>query len=156
MPPIPKRWKGICGKGQQFNSTNCNKKIIGARWFVKGFLESHQLNKSGVKDYLSARDIDGHGTHTASTAAGNFVKNANYKGLAAGVARGGAPRAHLAIYKALWEESGRGATSDILKAIDKAVDDGVDIISASLGSTVPLLPLDKDLTAYAALLATAK
>ncbi|EXB81608.1 Subtilisin-like protease SDD1 [Morus notabilis] len=155
MPPIPKRWKGICEKGQQFNSTNCNKKIIGARWFVKGFVESHQLNKSGVKDYLSARDIGGHGTHTASTAAGNFVKNANYKGLAAGVARGGAPRAHLAIYKALWE-SGRGASSDILKAIDKAVDDGVDIISASLGSTVPLLPLDKDLTAYAALLATAK
>ncbi|EXB51215.1 Subtilisin-like protease SDD1 [Morus notabilis] len=155
MPPIPKRWKGICQTGKEFNSTNCNKKIIGARWFAKGLLEVKDLGMELTQLHKSPRDIHGHGTHTASTAAGNFVKNVNYKGLAAGVARGGAPRAHLAIYKALWAESG-GASSDILKAIDKAVYDGVDIISASLGSPVPLLPFDKDPTARATLLATAK
>ncbi|MED6208033.1 hypothetical protein PIB30_041291 [Stylosanthes scabra] len=51
--PIPKKWKGACNGGKNFT---CNKKIIGARHYVQG------------KD--SARDTNGHGSHTASTAAG--------------------------------------------------------------------------------------
>lgn len=73
----------------------------------------------------------GHGTHTASTAAGAVVFNASYYGLARGVAKGGSPSSRLAVYKAC--SAGGCASSNILKAIDDAVDDGVDIISISIG-----------------------
>ncbi|XP_022737303.1 subtilisin-like protease SBT3.6 [Durio zibethinus] len=141
MSPIPSRWKGICQEGQLFNSSNCNKKLIGARWFIKGVLDQNQtpINISSGEDILSARDSSGHGTHTASTAAGNFVENANYEGLATGLAKGGAPRAHLAVYKVCWSFGPGGCTdADLLKAFDKAIQDGVDILSVSIGNSIPL------------------
>ncbi|KAL2343503.1 hypothetical protein Fmac_004788 [Flemingia macrophylla] len=141
MAQIPSRWKGVCQEGEHFNSTNCNKKIIGARWFLKG-ITSHTkklLQGNNTNEYLSARDGIGHGTHTASTAAGYFVGNANYRGLASGLARGGAPLAHLAIYKACWNFSiGDCTDADILKAFDKAIHDGVDVLTVSLGLAIPL------------------
>lgn len=105
---------------------------------MKGMVEmvKRPIRTTQNKEFLSPRDAIGHGTHTASTAAGNFVDKANYKGLASGLARGGAPLAHLAIYKACW---GTGCSdADILKAFDKAINDGVDIISVSVGYDVPL------------------
>lgn len=141
MGPIPSRWRGICQHGEQFNSTNCNRKLIGARWFSKGVV--HELGKSinttENLEFLSPRDGIGHGTHTTSTATGYFVRKANYKGLATGLARGGAPLSRLAIYKACWALlSGACSDADILKAFDKAIDDGVDILSLSVGSEIPL------------------
>ncbi|KAL6348864.1 hypothetical protein AAG906_033520 [Vitis piasezkii] len=141
MGPIPSRWKGICQHGERFNSTNCNRKLIGARWFFKGI---HQeigkfMNITDNLEFLSPRDGIGHGTHTASTAAGYFVEKANYRGLATGLARGGAPLARLAIYKACWAIiSGACSDADILKAFDKAIHDGVDILSLSVGNDIPL------------------
>jgi hypothetical protein len=49
------------------------RKIIGAKYYLKGMEE--QIGplvpyKDGGSDVLSARDSVGHGTHTASTAAG--------------------------------------------------------------------------------------
>lgn len=73
----------------------------------------------------------GHGTHTASTAAGSVVLNASYYGLAQGVAKGGSPSSRLAIYRAC--SLGGCASSAVLKAIDDAVHDGVDVISISIG-----------------------
>ncbi|XWS38123.1 hypothetical protein CRYUN_Cryun19dG0103300 [Craigia yunnanensis] len=140
MSPIPSRWKGICQEGQLFNSSNCNKKLIGARWFIKGILDQNEtpINISNGEEILSARDRSGHGTHTASTAAGNFVENANYEGLAAGLARGGAPRAHLAVYKVCWSFGPGGCTdADLLKAFDKAIQDGVHILFVSIGNSTP-------------------
>ncbi|KAL5551489.1 hypothetical protein UlMin_001665 [Ulmus minor] len=136
MAPIPSHWRGICQKEEKFNITNCNKKLIGARWFRKGLIE--ETTKTESTEYASPRDAEGHGTHTASTAAGNFVNKASYRGLATGLARGGAPRAHLAIYKACWADTGACSSADMLKAFDKAIHDGVDILSVSIGYAPPL------------------
>ncbi|XP_015161399.1 subtilisin-like protease SBT1.2, partial [Solanum tuberosum] len=115
MPPPPAKWKGVC----ESNFTNkCNKKLIGAR--------SYQLGNG------SPIDGNGHGTHTASTAAGAFVKGANVNGNANGTAVGVAPLAHIAIYKVCGSD-GKCSDSDILAAMDSAIDDGVDILSMSLG-----------------------
>ncbi|XP_020539569.1 subtilisin-like protease SBT3.8 isoform X2 [Jatropha curcas] len=141
MRPVPSHWKGICQGGEHFNSSNCNKKLIGARWFIKGFKDviSKPVNTTNSMEFLSPRDGSGHGTHTASTAAGYFVEKASYKGLAAGVARGGAPLAHLAVYKVCWDIEGGGCSdADILKAFDKAIQDGVDVLSISIGNEIPL------------------
>ncbi|ESW03415.1 hypothetical protein PHAVU_011G012100 [Phaseolus vulgaris] len=161
MGQIPSRWKGVCQVGEHFNSTNCNKKIIGARWFLKGITDQTKklLHGNNTNEYLSARDAIGHGTHTASTAAGNFVGNANYRGLASGLARGGAPLAHLAIYKACWNfPIGDCTDADILKAFDKAIYDGVDVLTVSLGFSIPLFSYvdQRDVIAIGSFHATAK
>ncbi|KAG1354754.1 subtilisin-like protease SBT3.9 [Cocos nucifera] len=143
MGPIPSRWKGTCEHGELFNSTNCNKKLIGARWFGKGLIAEMKrpIKTVAPSEYLSPRDATGHGTHTASIAAGRSIKKASYKGLAAGTARGGAPLARLAVYKACWATSPEEcADADVLKAFDEAIRDGVDVISVSLGEQVPLSP----------------
>ena len=129
---IPSRWKGVCQLGEAWGPSNCSRKIIGARYYAAG------LDKANFKkNYMSARDNNGHGTHTASTAAGVAVEGVNLHGLGAGVARGGAPRARLAVYKVGWEEGGAGgvylATAAVLAALDDAIHDGVDILSLSLG-----------------------
>ncbi|XP_023644930.1 subtilisin-like protease SBT3.3 isoform X3 [Capsella rubella] len=143
--PIPRKWKGGCESGENFRSTDCNRKLIGAKYFIKGFLAQNKgFNSTKSPDYISARDFDGHGTHVASTAGGSFVPNVSYKGLAGGTLRGGAPRARIAMYKACWYlEEVDGVTclnSDIMKAIDEAMHDGVDVLSISLTGEVPLLP----------------
>ncbi|XP_057861642.1 subtilisin-like protease SBT3.9 isoform X2 [Cryptomeria japonica] len=138
MGPIPSRWKGLCQEGELFNSSNCNRKIIGARWYIKAYeAEFGPLNRSSVREFLSPRDALGHGTHTSSTAAGDFVDNVNFLGLAPGSARGGAPGARIATYKVCWA-TGDCSSADILAAFDDAIHDGVDVISVSLGSPPPL------------------
>ncbi|KAF7836283.1 CO(2)-response secreted protease-like [Senna tora] len=127
---IPSRWKGVCMEGHDFKKSNCNRKLIGARYYDLQFTLGG--NKTDlVKAKGSPRDSVGHGTHTASTAAGSRVKNASYYGLAKGIARGGSPSTRIAAYKACSQDGCSG--SIILKAIDDAIKDGVDIISISIG-----------------------
>ncbi|XP_068484114.1 subtilisin-like serine-protease S [Phaseolus vulgaris] len=135
--PVPKKFKGECVAGDKFTLANCNKKIIGARFYSKGFeAENGPLDGFGSKIFFrSARDSDGHGTHTASTIAGSTVANASLFGIAKGTARGGAPSARLSIYKACW--FGFCSDADILSAVDDAIHDGVDILSLSLGPNPP-------------------
>uniref|UniRef100_A0ACD5X0Q3 Uncharacterized protein n=1 Tax=Avena sativa TaxID=4498 RepID=A0ACD5X0Q3_AVESA len=109
VPPPPARWKGSCN-----GTSGCNNKLIGAKWFVGG----------------DAGDEVGHGTHTSSTAAGNFVAGASYKGVGTGTAAGIAPAAHIAMYKVCSDES--CDTSAILAGMDEAIKDGVDVLSVSL------------------------
>ncbi|GMI78097.1 hypothetical protein like AT3G46850 [Hibiscus trionum] len=110
--PPPKKWKGSCNGGHDFT---CNNKLIGARFYVT----------------KSARDTTGHGSHTASTAAGNVVGNASFYGLAEGTARGGVPSARIAAYKVC---SVIGCSSEsILAGFDDAIADGVDVLTVSLG-----------------------
>lgn len=144
MGPIPPCWKGKCVKGENFDpATACNRKLIGARYYLKGFEEAYgPLNMSSKKEYRSPRDFLGHGTHTASTAVGSRVRNANFFGLGQGTARGGAPRARLAVYKICWSKDldGKCTEADILAAFDHALHDGVHVISASFGESPPLRP----------------
>ncbi|KAL5708637.1 hypothetical protein ACHQM5_019408 [Ranunculus cassubicifolius] len=145
LGPIPSSWKGMCVKGEKFNPTTaCNRKLIGARYYVKGFEQTFgPLNSSsGLQEYRSSRDFLGHGTHTASTAVGSIVRNASFLGFALGTARGGAPRSRLAVYKVCWsiQFDGRCTEADILAAFDDALRDGVHVISASFGGSGPLPP----------------
>jgi subtilisin family serine protease len=90
------------------------------------------FNQSDVK---SPRDSEGHGTHTASIAAGGSVSMASLYDLAMGTARGGVPSARIAVYKECWSDGCWDA--DILAAFDDAIADGVDIISISVGDLTP-------------------
>ncbi|WCJ26094.1 Subtilisin-like protease [Euphorbia peplus] len=113
MPPPPAKWKGKCD-----NVTLCNNKLIGARNFA--------LDSNNTSEEFR------HGSHTASTAAGGPVEGVSYFGQANGTATGMAPQAHLAMYKV----SGRGSKageSEILAAMDAAIEDGVDVLSLSIG-----------------------
>ncbi|EEF51077.1 subtilisin-like protease SBT4.3 [Ricinus communis] len=122
MGPAPSKWKGTCqGEG----NFTCNNKIIGARYYNS---EDWYFDT----DFKSPRDSEGHGSHTASTAAGREVQGASYLGLAEGLARGAVPYARIAVYKVCW--SFGCAAADILAAFDDAIADGVDIISVSLGA----------------------
>ncbi|KAI5388788.1 hypothetical protein KIW84_074448 [Lathyrus oleraceus] len=134
---VPEKFKGECVTGDNFTLANCNNKIIGARFYSKGFeAESGPLEDVvGKVFFRSARDSDGHGTHTASTIAGSIVVNASLFGIAKGTARGGAPSARLSIYKACW--FGFCSDADVLSAMDDAIHDGVDILSLSLGPNPP-------------------
>nr|QOQ34360.1 SBT7 [Nicotiana benthamiana] len=138
LGPVPTRWKGVCQTGDKFTAKNCNRKIIGARYFSKGHEAAPGfggIGGGGINDtveFKSPRDADGHGTHTASTAAGRHAFSANMSGYASGIAKGVAPKARLAVYKVCWKNSGC-FDSDILAAFDFAVSDGVDVISISIG-----------------------
>ncbi|XAR56343.1 Tripeptidyl-peptidase II [Bertholletia excelsa] len=114
MGPIPSKWKGICENNADA-SFHCNRKLIGARYFNKGYAS--------------------HGSHTLSTAGGNFVPGVSVFGFGEGTAKGGAPKARLAAYKVCWPPVGGSECfdADILAAFDMAIHDGVHVLSLSLG-----------------------
>ena len=129
-------WTGECETGDRFEETDCNNKLIGARWFVDGAEDTGPIDEN---DFRSPRDADGHGTHTATTAAGNRT-SASIFGTLIGDVEGMAPKARIAVYKACWlrpsESRASCNTSDLARAVDAAVADGVDIISYSIGSSM--------------------
>lgn len=128
----PASWAGACEQGQDWTAAACNNKLIGARAFYKGLDAAYAADNqtyNWAAEYKSARDADGHGTHTSTTVAGAEVVGASLYGQAAGTARGMASGARLAIYKVCYLDSGC-FDSDILAAMDAAVKDGVNIISS--------------------------
>ncbi|KAK3424934.1 hypothetical protein EUGRSUZ_F01673 [Eucalyptus grandis] len=126
---IPPRWKGKCMEGNDFHQSNCNRKLIGARFYV---------DPDEVTADRSPRDVQGHGTHVASTAGGSAVPDASFYGLAAGTAKGGSPGSRIAIYRVCSPEGCQG--SAILAAFDDAISDGVDVVSVSLGASAMSIP----------------
>ena len=111
------------------NNVKCTicSKIIGARAYSSD-------------ENSSVRDEEGHGSHTASTAAGSKVPDASFYGVAKGIARGGVPSARIAAYKVC--DSIGCAGEDVLAAFDDAIADGVDLISISLGGEATAVESD--------------
>ncbi len=133
--PVPASWAGVCESGPEFPATTCNDKLIGARFFVDGF----GATNIAPEEYLSPRDGEGHGSHTASTAAGNSGSKVVIDGKFLGRASGMAPGAKIATYKVCWTGAPGVATgcfnSDSVAAIDQAVADGVDVLNYSIGGS---------------------
>ncbi|THG03081.1 hypothetical protein TEA_026153 [Camellia sinensis var. sinensis] len=157
MEPIPNSWKGICQNGVAFQPSHCNRKLIGARYYLKGY-EAFYGRLNDTEDYRSPRDKDGHGTHTASTIGGRTVANVSVLGgLASGTATGGAPLVRLAIYKVCWAipnhpkpEGNTCFDEDMLAAFDDAIADGVHVLSISIASN-SVRPYEQDAIAIGAL-----
>ena len=106
----------------------CNNKLLGARQMLTTY---RALIGAEPFEFDSARDDEGHGTHTASTTAGNAGVAASMYGVALGDVSGIAPRARIIAYKGLGALG--GFTSDLAASIDQAVADGVDVINYSIG-----------------------
>ncbi|MDH3793120.1 MAG: S8 family serine peptidase, partial [Rhodospirillales bacterium] len=139
-PPPPLRWTGTaCEFGSDTpgdEDFECNNKLIGAQRIMDSY---DSENPSLPKEFLSARDDNGHGTHTLSTAAGNGgAEAAVVFGERLAEISGVAPRAHAVAYKV---SGASGAKfSDVTAAVQQAVEDGVDVLNYSMsGPSNPYL-----------------
>ncbi len=130
------RFAGSTRSAKKWNRNDCTTKLIGARYYPDGFLAQVPRRARSPHESLSSRDGDGHGSHTAGTAAGNRVSRVRTEGVRFGDISGMAPGARVASYKVCFsdrdEDSGDCFNSAILEAIDDAVSDGVDVINMSI------------------------
>jgi subtilisin family serine protease len=141
----PGRWNGSCDAATGFKPSDCNHKLIGAKYF-NAILKSQIASGSRILwtgEYLdSPRDADGHGSHTLSTSGGNenspaLVGASNLR------ISGIAPRARVAAYKVCYvpqnaagvRQQGSCYGGDSIAAAEAAVQDGVDIINFSVGGS---------------------
>lgn len=134
----PAHWRGTAC---EFGSDNpndppftCNNKLLGAYRFMQTYdLFGPDLLPG---EFVSARDDNGHGTHTSSTAAGNAGVEAVLLGVNQGAVSGIAPRAHVVMYKVCGDAG--CFTSDSAAAVQQAILDGVNVINFSIsGGTNP-------------------
>lgn len=130
-------WNGKCTPGEAFTASDCNQKLIGAQFFNAGFGGNAGIKEAFPYEFNSARDADGHGSHTASTAGGNANVTATGPAAVFGSVNGIAPRARISAYKVCWGNNGEGGCAgvDSVAAIDQAVADGVDVINFSISGT---------------------
>ena len=132
-------WHGKCTPGEEYNASMCNQKLIGAQWFNAAWGGDAGVEALRPWEFMSARDYNGHGTHTSSTSGGNYATPTTGAAAAFGAISGIAPHARISMYKALWStqdaSTASGFTSDLVAAIDQAVADGVDVINYSISGT---------------------
>lgn len=105
----------------------CNNKLIGAYRFLGTY---RAVLGRQPYEFESARDDDGHGTHTASTVAGNGQVPVTLLGNDLGLISGMAPRAQIIAYKVCGEQG--CFSSDSAAAIEQAILDGVDVLNFSI------------------------
>lgn len=110
----------------------CNNKLVGGQPFLDTY-------NSVVGDALypgAARDDEGHGTHTTSTAGGNPLATAKLFGVDRGPVQGIAPGAQLVQYRVCGPQG--CFSSDSTAAVEQAVLDGADVLNFSIsGGTSP-------------------
>jgi len=105
----------------------CNNKLIGGQ----PFLDTYNAVVGDEPLPTSARDTEGHGTHTSTTAAGDQVANANPLGISRGPIHGIAPGAGIIMYKVCGPQG--CFNSDTVRAQAQAIKDGVDVVNFSIG-----------------------
>jgi len=119
---------GTCAAGGT-DAGLCNDKLIGAYSFVDSI-------PAGSPDVIgTAKDFGGHGSHTASTAAGNHV-GATIDGATIPIS-GVAPHANVIAYKVCFEappnyDDGTCTVDWSAAAVDQAIADGVDVLNFSI------------------------
>jgi len=121
----------IAHLGQTFT---CNNKLIGAYNFTQTYM--HTIGSDGQEFCnnatftCSARDSEGHGTHTTTTAAGDCVTSAILYGVQRGPVCGIAPGAHVIEYRVCLVQG--CFSSDSVNAVQQAIADGVNVINFSI------------------------
>jgi subtilisin family serine protease len=127
------------GDGSLWDANLCNKKLIAAKHYNAAWGGDAAVEAQRPWEFMSPRDYNGHGTHTASTAGGNNGVQPTGPAAVFGPISGMAPRARISAYKALWStqdgSTASGFTADLVAAIDTAVSDGVDVINYSISGT---------------------
>jgi subtilisin family serine protease len=117
---------------------NCNNKLIGAYAFLDTYMNFIGAEDgeycNNATDECSARDSDGHGTHTASTAAGAPVDSAVLLGVERGPISGIAPGAHVIAYRVCLDLG--CFQSDSVAAVGQAIADGAHVLNFSISGGV--------------------
>jgi subtilisin family serine protease len=129
-PPPPLSGTRACDFNTGANpgpAFTCNNKLIGARFVMNTYLAQVGLLPG---EFTSARDDNGHGTHTSSTSAGNANVPASVFGVDRGLISGIAPRAQVIMYRVCGDQGCFG--SDSVAAVQAAIRDGVDVINFSI------------------------
>jgi subtilisin family serine protease len=110
------------------DETFCNNKLISARHFN----DDITLHPDEVDSPLG---INGHGTHVAGSAVGNYVEGADLGDGVLENVSGVAPGAWLMVCKGLWWNgtTGSGGSGDLIACVDSMVADGADVINNSYG-----------------------
>jgi subtilisin family serine protease len=112
----------------------CNNKLIGAydetATYMANVGSDGQEFCNDTTGVCSARDSEGHGTHTATTAAGSQVSSAVLYGVQRGPISGIAPGAHVIAYRVCMAEG--CYNSDSVRAVQQAILDGVNVINFSI------------------------
>lgn len=124
---------GTCAVGGE-DAGRCNSKLIGGYDFVCG-APGNQCGVTNVREEPGFGDTNGHGSHTASTAAGNR-RDVSVNGTPLRIT-GVAPRANVIAYDACYSNTatGQGLCPNVatVASINQAVADGVDVINYSIG-----------------------
>jgi len=114
---------GVCSiSGDPDYADACNNKVVGA-W---------SYTYDAPSDFVTPEDSEGHGSHTASTVAGNFV-DVDFYGTAVTIS-GVAPHAQIVAYDVCYPtpSGGQCAGEDSVAAVQQAILDGVDVINYSI------------------------
>ncbi|XAS68599.1 S8 family serine peptidase [Micrococcaceae bacterium Sec5.7] len=127
---------GDCETGDHFGGNECNSKVISARFYDAAFKAAVPPQLRAPQESYSPLDVDSHGSHTASTAAGNSNVTQVVGGRTFGKGSGVAPAAKIAVYKICWEGTTPATTgcfgSSSVEAIEDAITDGVDVLNYSI------------------------
>src|SRR5262245_16073486 len=129
-PPPPASGSRGCaftGGAHPGPAVTCNNKLIGAERFMATYDSVVGLLPD---EFTTARDDNGHGTHTSTTATGNRGVAASIFGIPRGTISGMAPRAHVIAYKVCGDKG--CFQSDSVAAVQKAIKDGVNVINFSI------------------------
>ena len=127
---------GTCAAGQ-VDAGRCNDKLIAGYDFVCAS-PGNACTNTGFREEPGFGDTNGHGSHTASTVAGNY-RTQNFNG--ANVSFSGvAPRANIIAYDVCYTRLSDGLGlcpgASSAAAVNQAIQDGVDVINFSIGGGV--------------------